>query len=120
MANTLKELTRKQMLVWDHYFTQGTTPWTADISIQDLAYQIGSLTKLNLQLKNERFRDKMDDETIKIKMTDELCDIIANTLFAAAELGIDMDKAFNDMLASDVKKITERNPSVKIDLGEAI
>ena len=120
MANSLKELTKKQMVVWDHYYKQGVNPWTADIAIQDLTYQIGSLTKLNLQLKNERFRHDMDDEAIKAKIADEMADIIANTLFAASELGIDMDKAFNNMLDSDIRKITERNPSVKIDLKEAV
>lgn len=118
MPNTLKELTKKQMIVWDYYFKQGTNPWTADIAIQDLTYQIGSLSKLNLQLKNCRFRHDMDDETIKTKIADELADILAETLFIASEMGIDMDKAFNDMLDTDIRKITERNPSVKIDLKE--
>jgi hypothetical protein len=120
MSLTLKELIKKQMFVWDHYSKQGTTPWTADIAIQDMAYQIGSLTKLNLQLKNYRYRDGADDKTILAKMSDELADILAETLFVATELGIDLDKAFNDMLDNDIRKIAERNPSVKIDLKETV
>jgi len=117
---SLKELTKKQMTVWEYYLLQGTTPWTADIAIQDLSYQIGSLTKLNLQLKNERYRHGLDDDVIKAKMADEFCDIVANTLFAASELGIDMDKAFKDMLQSDINKAIERNPSAEIKLKEVI
>lgn len=120
MTNVLKELTKKLNLVWDHYYKQGTNPWTADIAIQDLSYQIGSLAKLNLQRKNCRYRDNQSDEAIMAKISDELADILAETLFVASELGIDMDKAFDDMLESDIKKITTRNPSVKIDLKEAI
>lgn len=114
MSNTLEELFKKQMIVWDHYFKQGTNPWNADIAIQDLTYQIGSLAKLNLQLKNCRYRDGQDDTAIKAKMSDELVDILAEVLFVSHELGIDLNKAFNDMLDSDIRKITERNPSVKI------
>lgn len=116
MSNELKTVTDKQMKVWDYYYKQGTTPWTADIALQDLTYQIGSLTKLNLQLKNCRYRDGQDDATIKSKMADELADIVAEALFIARELGIDMDKAFHDMLLSDIKKITTRNPDVEITL----
>jgi hypothetical protein len=36
------------------YDTQGTTHWTWEVAAQDLGYQIGSLQKVILQIKNYR------------------------------------------------------------------
>jgi NTP pyrophosphatase (non-canonical NTP hydrolase) len=111
--STLKQLTEKQLEIWKNYSKQGTHPWNADVAIQDLSYQVGSLAKLNLQLKNYRFRHGLTDETLKITVADELVDILAILLFVADEYGIDLDKSFNDMLDSDVRKITERSSQLE-------
>jgi len=46
---------------------------------------------------------------IKAKLSDELADIMAEVLFIAHELDIDLHSAWDNMLASDQKKISERS-----------
>lgn len=106
----LYEMKEELIKVWDTYHTQGTIPWTHETATQDLSYQIGSLNKLDLQLKNFRYREGMTEEEIKAKIADELADILAETIFIADGYGIDLYEAWEAMLGSDVKKISERAP----------
>ena len=106
---SIKEMTEKQLAVWKTYSKQGTKEWTYETAIQDMPYQVGSVSKLYLQLTNFRYRDGMTDEMIKEKMADELADILSVVFFTAHGLGIDLDKAFNDMLQSDETKIAKRS-----------
>lgn len=43
------------------------------------------------------------------KMSDELADILAEVIFVADGFGIDLTKAWNNMLESDKKKIRIRS-----------
>jgi len=99
----------EQMKVWQNYSKQGTIEWTWEIAAQDLQYQMGSLTKRILQLQNKRYDDKLTKDEIKEHIADELADIVAECLFIANGLDIDMGKAYNNMLESDKKKISERS-----------
>jgi hypothetical protein len=95
--------------VWNEYHKQGTHPWTREVAAQDLQYQIGSLSKLILQLQNYRYREGLSEDAIKVKMADELADIMAEVMFIAGGYGIDLEKAFYDMLETDRRKISERS-----------
>ncbi len=90
------------------YESQGTEPWTFETAAQDLQYQIGSIAKCVLQLKNKRFVEGLSEEEIKRVLSDELADVIADVLFIADDLGIDIEQAWEGMLRSDDKKIKER------------
>lgn len=108
MSYTIQQLTDQIVTTFKNYEKTGTTPWTYKIAIQDLAYQIGSLSKLVMQLHGERHNENQSREQIMAKIADELADIMTDTLFAAHDLGIDMNKAFDAMLQSDQKKVAER------------
>lgn len=95
--------------VWQHYVKQGTHPWTYETAAQDLQYQIGSVAKIMLQLKGFRYNEGLSKEELMTSLADELADVMAETIFIAGEMGIDLDKAWKDMLRSDVKKITQRS-----------
>lgn len=62
-----------------------------------------------LQLTGERWADGKTEAELKSQMANELADIMAEALFIASELNIDMAKPWEDMLADDTKKISERS-----------
>ncbi len=105
----IKTMTEQIVRMFKEYDRQGTKTWTYEIAAQDLQYQIGNLTKRILQLKGYRYAEGLNEEEIKEKLADELADIMAETLFIAHELNIDLAAAWNAMLASDAKKIEERS-----------
>lgn len=82
--------------------------WTYKIAAFDLPVQVGSLTKLLMQNEGTRFAHGLSKKEIKEKIGDELADILTEVFFIAHELGIDIEKAFDKMLESDKKKISER------------
>lgn len=91
------------------YQSQGTKMWTYETASHDLQYQIGKLSKCILQLKNYRYRENLTDEEIKEKLADELVDIMAEVLFIADELNIDLYKSWQKMIESDENKISKRS-----------
>jgi len=109
MPKTLEEMTKQIVEMFDHYESQGTAHWTYKIAALDLSYQLGSLAKRILQLDGERYTEGLSKEEIKAKISDELADILAEALFISHELGMDMEQAWERMLASDAKKIEERS-----------
>lgn len=86
----------------------GTKKWTYETAAKDLPCQIGSLTKLLMQLKNERYRHHQTDNQIKENVSDELADILSLIIFMADELDIDLAEAWQKMLESDQKKFQSR------------
>ena len=106
------ELNTMQQQVVDmfkKYEQQGTESWTYQTAAHDLQYQLGKLSKCVLQLENKRFNEGLTEPQIKIQLADELADIMAEVLFIAAELDINLAEAWAGMLASDEKKIEERS-----------
>lgn len=73
-----------------------------------MAYQIGSLNKVMLQLSGDRWADGKDKEMLEAEFRDELADILAEVLYIASERGIDMNQAMGEMVQSDTKKVEER------------
>ena len=100
--------------IWKYYEKQGTNPWNYDVAAQDLPYQIGSIGKIMLQLKGFRFDEGLSKEELMIKLADEFADVMAIIIYMAHEMNIDLDKAWKNMLLSDIKKITKRSGE-KID-----
>lgn len=107
--NQLEQMTSEIVDVFRRYDAQGTKTWTADIAAHDLQYQIGNLSKCILQLRGFRFAEGLDDTAIKNNAADELADIMAEVLFIAHELDINITKAWSDMIACDEKKIENRS-----------
>ena len=108
MSKSLHTLQTEIVAQFKEYEKQGTKPWTHDIAANDLSYQIGSLSKVLMQMRNERYDDGLTEQELKAKAADELADIMAEVLFIAHELDIDLYQAWEDMLGSDQKKIRER------------
>lgn len=90
------------------YDKQGTAHWSWEIAAKDLAYQIGSLNKVMLQLSNHRWADGKDTASLEADFTNELADILAEVLYIASERGIDMNRAMDAMIDDDTRKVTER------------
>jgi len=109
MNKDLGQLHTDMMEVWQHYSKQGTTPWNYRTAVADMPYQVGSLTKAVMQLNNERYHDGLSEKGILANIADELVDILAEVLFIANELNIDLYDAWETMLESDKKKISERS-----------
>jgi hypothetical protein len=105
---TLSQLTQIVKDSFAKYDKQGTRHWTWEVAAQDLAYQIGSLNKVILQLSGNRWADGKDKATLEADFRDELADILAEVLYIASERGIDMNKAMSEMVKSDTKKVGER------------
>lgn len=106
---TLDHMTEEIVAIYKEYAKQGTFDWDYRATTTDLSYQIGSLAKVVMQMQNLRYRDGMNDEQLKQKAADELADILAEVLIIANDLKIDMNAAWNGMIASDQKKISERS-----------
>ncbi|TSC68547.1 MAG: hypothetical protein G01um101456_601 [Parcubacteria group bacterium Gr01-1014_56] len=105
---TLRDFTKEVVATFKNYQKIGTPPWDHMIAARDLPYQVGSLTKLLLQLEGIRHREGKTEKEIKTKIADELADIFAEVLFIAHGLDISIEEAWEAMLHSDQKKISER------------
>lgn len=105
---SIAELTAEVQAIYKEYRATGTAPWTYDIAAKDLPYQVGSLMKRIMQLRGERHADNKSETALKNEIGDELADILAEVLFIASELEIDILSAWDRMLASDHTKIIER------------
>lgn len=105
MHKTLTQFTKEILTVYKDYQKTGTKKWTYEIASRDLSYQVGVLNKLVLQLRNERSRGNLSRKDLKEQMADELADILAEIVFIAYDLGINLEKAWGKMLRSDREKI---------------
>jgi hypothetical protein len=105
---TITQLTQAVKNSFATYDMQGTKHWTWEVAAQDLAYQIGSLQKVMLQLSEYRWADNKDKDALEADFRDELADILAEVLYIASERGIDMNRAMDEMVASDQKKVSGR------------
>ena len=105
----LKEMTQDVIQIYKRYEKIGTNKWNKDIVSKDLIYQVGILMKRLLQLNNDRYRKGLTDKELISEISDEIADIIAETLFIAHELDIDVNESWDNMLESDKKKISERS-----------
>lgn len=105
---TITQLTKAVQASFAKYDKQGTTHWTWEVAAKDLSYQIGSLHKVMLQLSGDRWADGKDKDALEADFRNELADILAEVLYIAAERGIDINQAMNEMVADDHKKVTER------------
>jgi hypothetical protein len=105
---TITELTKLVKDSFAKYDKQGTLHWTWETAARDLAYQVGSLNKVMLQLSGDRWAEGKDKAELENALQDELADILAEVLYVASDRGIDMNQAMNEMVASDQKKVNER------------
>lgn len=107
-GKTLRDYTKEVVAIFRKYSKQGTKPWSYQIAAHDLSYQVGSLSKILLQMENYRYREGKTPKELQEKAADELADIFAEVLFIAHGMGISLDDAWNKMLASDNQKIRTR------------
>ncbi len=105
---TITELSQAVKNSFAKYDKQGTEHWTWEVAAQDLAYQIGSLNKVMLQLSNHRWADGKNKEALEADFRNELADILAEVLYIASERGINMNAAMDEMVVDDQRKVTER------------
>ena len=109
MKKTLEELQKETIATFKEYEKTRRRPWTYRIAAFDLSYQVGSLAKRILQIEGDRFGENLSREELKTKTADELVDIMAEVVFIAHELGIDLEQAWQNMLESDKKKVSEQS-----------
>lgn len=105
---SLKELTRLIRKSFARYDNQGTKHWTWKTMLQDLSYQVGSLQKIDLQLSNYRYSHGKSKTDLEKDFRNELANILAEVLYIADELKIDMNQAMNEMFEDDTKKVKNR------------
>jgi len=105
---TITQLTNAVKESFAKYDRQGTAHWTWEVAAKDLSYQIGSLNKVMLQLSGERWADGKDKDTLEADFRNELADILAEVLYIASERSIDMNRAMDEMVADDQRKVRER------------
>ena len=105
---TISELTKNVVASFATYDKQGTSHWSWETAAKDLSYQIGSLNKVMLQQSGERWADGKDKDALEMDFRNELADILAEVLYIAHERGIDMNRAMDEMVQDDKKKVTER------------
>lgn len=105
---TLATMTTQIVDTFNAYDAQGTAHRTYETAAFDLPYQVGNLAKAILQKTGRRHRWSLTDAQLQYNIADELADIMAEVLFIAHELGIDMEKAWEQMLMSDAEKIAAR------------
>jgi NTP pyrophosphatase (non-canonical NTP hydrolase) len=105
---TIAQMKQEVVASFDRYVAQGTKKWGWETAAKDLVYQVGSLTKVIMQLSGERWADGKAEAELKAQLSNELADIIAEALFIADHLDIDMAEAWRDMLTDDAHKIGER------------
>jgi hypothetical protein len=105
---TITELTKLVKDSFAKYDTQGTSHWTWEVAAKDLAYQIGSLNKVMLQLSGDRWADGKDKNALEADFRNELADILAEVLYIASERGINMNQAMQEMVDDDHSKVSVR------------
>jgi hypothetical protein len=108
---TISQLTKDIQVSFAKYDAQGTRHWTWETAARDLPYQVGSLSKVLLQLSGDRYKEGKTDDELQWQLRNELADIMAEVLYIAGELGIDMNQAMAEMVDDDTKKVTERTGS---------
>ena len=96
------------LVIFDQYLLQGTKPWTADTACRDLSYQVGTLSKILLQLDGFVHDHGLTREEMLGAAKLDIGDILTLTLFIAHQLGINPDRAFREQLRDDIKKIRSR------------
>ncbi len=109
MKKNIEQLTEDVVAIFKEYDKQGTKPWDYKIAALDLQYQIGSLSKRISQLEGTRYNDGLQKDEIMPLIADELADIVAEVLFIANDLKLDMSVAWENMLANDKSKIASRS-----------
>jgi hypothetical protein len=107
---TIPEWTAAVKASFAQYDAQGTRHWTWETAARDLPYQVGSLSKVLLQLSGDRYAEGKDREALEWQLRNELADILAEVLFIAGERGIDMNQALAEMVEDDKRKVRERKP----------
>lgn len=105
---TISELTEDVKNSFAKYDAQGTKHWTWETAAKDLPYQVGSLSKVLLQISGYRYAEGKDEVGLQWQLRNELADIMAEVLYIAGELGIDMNQAMAEMVDDDTKKVDER------------
>ena len=95
----------------------GTKKWTYETAVRDLPCQVGSLTKLLMQSKNERDRHQQTDAEIRERISDELADLLSLVIFIAHEQNINLADAWQKMLESDENKF-KKHAAKKIKLEQ--
>lgn len=108
MDKTLAQLTADVKASFAKYDAQGTKHWTWETAAKDLPYQVGCLAKVILQLSGERYDDGRSKGALEWQLRNELADILAEVLYIADGLNIDMNQAMAEMVADDTKKVGER------------
>ena len=109
MSKTLDQLTQEVIAIFTDYEKQGTKPWNYKSALNDLPYQLGSLAKRVNQLEGYRYREGLSDEELNNYIADELADMIAEVLFIAHDMRIDINRAWEKMIESDHQKINQRS-----------
>ncbi len=107
-SKTLDEMTKEVKETFNAYVAQGTKRWNWQSAAKDLPYQVGSITKIMLQLTNERWPEGKTKKQLKAELGDELADVMAEVLFMAAQLDINLEEAWQNMLKSDKRKVNDR------------
>jgi NTP pyrophosphatase (non-canonical NTP hydrolase) len=105
---TISEMTEVVKKSLAQYDSQGTRHWTWETAAKDLPYQVGSLWKVLLQKSGERFADGKTQEELDWQLRNELADILAEVLYIADGLNIDLNKAVAEMVVDDTKKVKGR------------
>src|SRR5580704_4877066 len=108
---TISQLTADVKASFGGYDAQGTRHWTWETAARDLPYQVGSLSKVLLQLSGDRHKEGKNGEQLQWQLRNELADIMAEVLYIAGELNIDMNQAMSEMVEDDTRKVTERTES---------
>lgn len=114
MTQNLRLMTEQVVRHMQAYSQTGTKPWSYETALKDLPVQVGSLTKLLMQWQGERLNPGMTENAIKMKIADELSDILSLVLYIAHELAIDIEEAWETMLKSDQDKFKERNLQISV------
>ena len=91
------------------YHKVGTPVWDYETAANDLPWQVGSMTKLIMQLSGKRHNEGLSKEELMRRLSDELADVVCVALYVAHELDIDIEKAFDAMLESDKKLVASRS-----------
>jgi hypothetical protein len=105
---TLAEITKDVKKSFAGYDAQGTRHWTWQTAARDLPYQVGSLSKVLLQLSGDRHKEGKDDKALQWQLRNELADIMAEVLYIAGELNIDVNQAMAEMVDDDTRKVADR------------
>jgi NTP pyrophosphatase (non-canonical NTP hydrolase) len=108
---TLSELTEAVVKSFAKYDKQGTLHWTWETAAADLPYQVGSLSKVILQIAGKRYSEGKTKKQLDWQLRNELADILAEVLYIAHKLNIDMNKAILEMVDDDDSKVKSRTQS---------